>query len=152
MENKQNIVFSRINDETISQLDKLPTPCYVIDEKKLVENGRILKRVIDNTGCKILLAQKAFSNFNFYSLLEPYLSGTEASGLYEARLGYEEMSGKEVHVFCGAYKEDEFYELLKYADHIVFNSINQLKKFGVLAKEHKKSIGVRIIPDLSSYS
>ena len=96
----------------------LPTPSYIIDENVLRRNGEILASVAAHTGCKILLAQKAFSNYDFYPLLSEYLSGTEASGLYEARLGAEEMPDKEVHVFCGAYRDDEFEELLTYADHI----------------------------------
>ena len=74
----------------------LRTPLYIIDEGRLRKNGEILKKVQEDTGCKILLAQKAFSNFNFYPLLKNYLAGTEASGLYEARLGAEEwtQSGK----------------------------------------------------------
>ena len=63
----------------------LPTPCYVLDQEKLIENGKLLKTVQDRTGCKILLAQKAFSNYDLYPVLAPYLAGTEASGLYEAR-------------------------------------------------------------------
>lgn len=127
-----------------------PTPCYVIEEKKLQENGRILAEVSKRSGCKILLAQKAFSNYDCYSLLAPFLAGTEASGLYEARLGAEEMPGKEVHVFCGAYREEEFQELLRYADHIVFNSPRQLEKFGLQAKQAGKSIGLRINPECST--
>lgn len=126
------------------------TPCFVIDKAALIHDGEILKKVQEDTGCKILLAQKAFSNFNLYPLLEEYVSGTEASGLYEARLGKEEMPNKEVHVFSAAYREDEFDELLEYADHIVFNSINQLKKFGLKAKEKGKSIGIRINPECST--
>ena len=128
----------------------LRTPCYVVDEKRLEENGRILASVAEHTGCRILLAQKAFSNYDFYPLLAPYLAGTEASGLYEARLGAEEMPEKEVHVFCAAYREDEFGELLRYADHIVFNSVRQLKQFGTAAKESGKSIGLRINPECST--
>ena len=130
----------------------LRTPCWVIDEERLEENGRILASVAERTGCRILLAQKAFSNYDFYPLLAPYLAGTEASGLYEARLGAEEMPGKEVHVFCAAYREDEFAELLRYADHIVFNSVNQLRQFGKAAKEAGKSIGLRINPECSTQS
>ena len=129
---------------------EIPTPCYVIEEKKLQENGRILEAVSKRSGCKILLAQKAFSNYDCYPLLAQYLAGTEASGLYEARLGAEEMPGKEVHVFCGAYREEEFQELLRYADHIVFNSPRQLEKFGPLAKQAGKSIGLRINPQCST--
>ncbi|MBR5181154.1 MAG: carboxynorspermidine decarboxylase [Clostridiales bacterium] len=128
----------------------LKTPCYVIDEKKLAANAKVLAAVISHTGCRILLAQKAFSNYDFYPLLEEHISGTEASGLFEARLGKEEMPGKEVHVFCAAYRGDEFDELLSYADHIVFNSINQLKKFGKTAKQHGKSLGLRINPECST--
>ncbi|MBO5279018.1 MAG: carboxynorspermidine decarboxylase [Lachnospiraceae bacterium] len=128
----------------------LPTPCYVIDEGQLHKNGSILASVMKNTGCKILLAQKAFSNYDLYPVLAPYLAGTEASGLYEARLGAEEMPGKEVHVFCAAYREDEFDELLSYADHIVFNSPHQLGTFGFKAKQAGKSIGLRINPECST--
>ena len=126
------------------------TPSYVIDEAMLHKNGRMLKGIQERTGCKILLAQKAFSNYNMYDILGQYLAGTEASGLYEARLGAEEMPKGEVHVFCGAYKEKEFLELLEYADHIVFNSPAQLKKFGKQAKKAGKSIGLRINPEHST--
>ena len=71
--------------------NELPTPCYVIQEEQLRQNLEILKGVMDRTGCKILLAQKAFSMYEVYPLIAQYLSGTTASGLYEARLGAEEM-------------------------------------------------------------
>ena len=131
-------------------LSEVPTPCYVIDEKRLRENGEILKGVQERTGCRILLAQKAFSNYDLYPLLSGYLAGTEASGLYEARLGREEMPEKECHVFCGAYRQEEFQKILKYADHIVFNSPSQLQRYGKLAKEAGKSIGLRINPECST--
>ena len=131
-------------------IEALRTPCYVIDEKKLVSNGEILASVASRTGCKILLAQKAFSNYDFYPLLSEYLAGTEASGLYEARLGKEEMPSGEVHVFSAAYRDDEFDELLKYADHIVFNTVTQLKKYGPKAKSCGKSVGLRINPECST--
>lgn len=129
---------------------KLPSPCYILDEAALLNNCRILKKLQDDTGCKVLLAQKAFSNYDLYPTIAPYLAGTEASGLYEARLGAEQMPGKECHVFCAAYREQEFAELLKYADHIVFNSPSQLKKFGFKAKEAGKEIGIRINPECST--
>lgn len=128
----------------------IPTPAYIIDEAKLRANGECLKKVAKDTGCKILLAQKAFSNYDFYPVLAPYIAGTEASGLFEARLGREEMPEGEVHVFCGAYKDAEFEELLMYADHIVFNSPYQFKKFAPLAKKAGKSVGLRINPECST--
>ncbi len=128
----------------------LPTPCYIIDEAALKKNGEVLASVSARTGCKVLLAQKAFSNYDLYPALAPYLAGTEASGLFEARLGAEKMPGKEVHVFCAAYREDEFANILQYADHIVFNSPSQLKKFGPAAKKVGKSLGLRINPECST--
>ena len=143
--------FSALSGRTPENLfGSLPTPAYVIDETALLRNARVLKRVQDDTGCKILLAQKAFSNYDFYPLLAPFLAGTEASGLYEARLGKEKMPQKEVHVFCGAYRDDEMDEVCRYADHIVFNSGSQLKKFGPKAKAAGKSVGLRINPECST--
>ena len=130
--------------------EELKTPCYVIEEGCLKENGKVLRNLAQRTGCKILLAQKAFSNYDCYPLLADFLAGTEASGLYEARLGAEEMPGREVHVFCGAYREEEFGELLQYADHVVFNSVRQLSKFGRRVKEAGKSVGLRINPECST--
>lgn len=128
----------------------LATPCYILDEGQLKKNGEMLAALSARTGCKILLAQKAFSNYDLYPTLAPYLAGAEASGLYEARLGAEEMPEREVHVFCAAYRDDEFDELLLYADHIVFNSPRQLKKFGARAKAAGKSVGLRINPECST--
>ena len=132
------------------EFQNIKTPCYILDEKALIENAKLLGEVAERTGCKMLLAQKAFSNYDCYPFFEPYLAGTEASGLYEARLGAEEMAGKEVHVFCAGYRADEFEELLQYADHIVFNSPFQLLRFGRMAKEAGKSVGLRINPECST--
>ena len=142
--------FAGLANLTEEALASLPTPCYLLDEAQLRRNGEILLGVQQRTGCRILLAQKAFSNFDLYPVLAPYLAGTEASGLYESRLGREELPKKENHVFCAAYRADEFLELLQYADHIVFNSPSQLAKFGPAAKAAGKSIGLRINPECST--
>ena len=127
----------------------LRTPYFMVDEKKLVRNLEILAGVSGRTGCRILLAQKAFSMFAVYPLLRQYLAGTAASGLFEARLGHEEFGG-ETHVYSPAYREDEFQDILKYADHIVFNSPAQVKKYGQQAKAAGKSLGLRVNPECST--
>ena len=127
----------------------LPTPCYIIDEGRLIKNLEILRGVEKRTGCKILLAQKAFSAYSFYPLIGKYVSGTACSGLYEARLGYECM-GKENHVFSAAFRENEIDEILGYTNHIVFNSFNQLRRYRDRAVAAKVSIGLRINPELST--
>ena len=142
--------FAGLANLSETELNALPTPCYLLDEAQLRRNGEVLLGVQQRTGCKILLAQKAFSNFNLYPVLKPYLAGTEASGLYESRLGREELPEKENHVFCAAYRADEFGELLHYADHIVFNSPRQLARFGPAAKAAGKSVGLRINPECST--
>ena len=110
------------------RLKNIKTPCYIIDESKLIHNLGILHGVEERTGCKILLAQKAFSCYHTYPLISKYVSGTACSGLYEARLGYECM-GKENHVFCAGYREDEIDEIISYCGHIIFNSFSQLDKY-----------------------
>ena len=129
--------------------EKIRTPYFLIDERRLRRNLEILKDVAQKADCKILLAQKAFSMFSVYPLIRQFLAGTTASGLYEARLGAETFGG-ETHVFSPAYREDEFEEILRYADDIVFNSPNQVRKFGQKAKKAGKSIGLRINPECST--
>lgn len=125
------------------------TPYFLVDEERLVKNLELLKEIQEETGCRILLAQKAFSGFFAYPLMRRYLAGTTASGLCEARLGKEEFGG-ETHVFSPAYREDEFEELLSYADHFVFNSPAQLRRYAGRAKQAGKSVGLRVNPECST--
>ena len=137
---------------------ELPTPCYVVDEALIERNLEVLKGVMERTGAKILLAQKAFSMYALYPMMGEYLSGAAASGLYEARLCAEEMvrpmeqrgRALENHVFSPAYKSEEFDEILKFGDHIVFNSRRQVERFGPRAKAAGKSIGLRVNPECST--
>ncbi|MDY7331686.1 carboxynorspermidine decarboxylase [Streptococcus suis] len=131
------------------RIDQVPTPAYVIDEAKLVNNLEILKFVQDRTGCKVLLAQKAFSMYATYPLISQYLAGTTASGLYEAKLGREEFGG-EVHVFAPAFKDADLEEILEIADHIVFNSERQLRKHVDKCRAAGVSVGLRINPECST--
>ncbi len=135
----------------------LPSPCYVVDEKLLIKNLEILQLVQQRTGCTILLAQKAFSMFSVYPTIARYLGGVTSSSLFEARLGSEEM-GKEVHIYAPAYLDSEFDDIMEYSDHIVFNSIDQWKKFkgrvkafnDWMIKPHKRiDCGIRINPEYS---
>ncbi len=137
--------------------ETLQTPCYVIDEKKLKDNLRILHEIEQETGCHILLAQKAFSAFALYPFIGQYISGTTASGLYEARLGREEM-GKENHVFAPAFKDADMPELVQICDHIVFNSVAQYERHRETVARYNQSktggvhcsIGIRVNPECST--
>jgi carboxynorspermidine decarboxylase len=131
------------------RFEDLPTPCFVVDEALLERNLQILHGVMRRTGAKIILAQKAFSMTTMYPLIGRYLDGTTASGLYEARLGYEAM-GKENHIFSPAYRETEFDEIVAICDHIVFNSFSQLEKFKRKALQAGRQVGLRINPECST--
>ncbi len=132
-------------------LMNVKTPAYVVDVDLLKKNLEVLKYVQDNTGCRILLAQKAFSMYHLYPLIGETLSGTTASGSYEARLGYEHMKDREVHVYSPGFSHEEMQELVKIADHISFNSIGQWERFKGIVAGAKKSIscGFRINPEYS---
>ncbi len=128
---------------------KVPTPCYIIDEKKLKSNLEILRGVETRTGAKILLAQKAYSCYHTYPMIGEFISGTACSGLYEAKLGYECM-GKENHVFSAAYREEEIDEIISYCGHIIFNSFTQLDRYRDRVLTAGKKIGLRINPEHST--
>lgn len=128
---------------------ELKTPAYVIDEKMLIHNLEILHKVEEDTGCHILLAQKAFSAYAEYPLIGKYISGTTASGIYEARLGAECM-GKENHVFAPAFTDEDMDELVNICDHVVFNSVSQLKKHKARCIEAGVSFGLRVNPEFST--
>ncbi|NLM73758.1 MAG: carboxynorspermidine decarboxylase [Clostridiaceae bacterium] len=133
-----------------SAFKSCPTPCYVVDEGLLEKNLKILHSVQERTGCSILLALKGFSMFSTFPLIGKYLKGITASSLFEARLGYEKM-GKEVHIYAPAYIEEDFDDIVKYCDHIVFNSFDQWRKYKDKVKNSGKKIecGIRVNPEYS---
>ncbi|MBF7097390.1 carboxynorspermidine decarboxylase [Alkalibacter mobilis] len=134
--------------------DKVPTPCYVVDESLIKKNLETLKSVQDKTGCKILLALKGFSMHSLFPLIGEYLKGITASSLFEARLGFEKM-GKEVHAYAPAFVEDDFEELMGYVDHLVFNSFSQWMKYKPKIESNKNKkieCGIRINPQYSEIS
>ncbi len=131
------------------KFEQIRTPAYVIDEKKLEENLKILKSVSDRSKAKILLAQKAFSTYRMYPLIEKYLCGTASSGLFEARLAAEEFRG-ENHVFCPAFTGAEMEEIVGICDHIVFNSLSQLELHRKTWEKSGALIGIRINPEFST--
>lgn len=131
-------------------ISALPSPAYLVDERLLTKNLETLNYVQEQSGAKILLAQKGFSMHSMYPLVGKYLHGVTSSSLFEARLGFEEM-GKEVHVYAPAYVDREFDELLGYTDHIVFNSFDQWGRFKERVQNAPKKIscGIRVNPEYS---
>jgi carboxynorspermidine decarboxylase len=124
---------------------KIETPTYLISLEKLENNLKILNQVEKKTGARILMALKSFSMYSTFPLIKRYLSGSEASSVNEARLGYEKF-GKEMHVFTPSYTDKNIIEYMKYSDHLVFNSFSQWNKFKKVVKNSKKKIscGMRV--------
>ena len=131
----------------------MKTPYYLIDEAALERNLKVLAAVRKRAGVKILLAQKAFSCYATYPLVAKYLDGATASGVYEARLAHEEMPGRENHVFNPAFSDEEFAGVAKICDHIVLNSVSQVRHFAsrilTFSPSHRPSLGLRVNPGYS---
>jgi carboxynorspermidine decarboxylase len=130
---------------TKTLLERLKTPCYLVNEARIEENLRVLKKVQEEASCKILLAFKGFALWNAAPLIRKYLPGVSVSSVNEARLGREEFGG-EVHAYVPAYSETDFIEIIKYANHIVFNSVSQWQKFKMRIPSYINA-GIRINPE-----
>lgn len=130
--------------------DEVPSACFVLDERKLRRNLKIMKHVQDASGVSIILALKGFAMYSTFPMIRQYLKGTTASSLNEARLGFEEF-GDEVHAYSPAWFEHEFNELMHYCNHITFNSPAQWQRFRekVLSSDKKISCAIRINPEYS---
>ena len=128
----------------------LPSPCWLLEESRLIDNLKILKHLRDKSGAKVLLALKGYALWQSFDTIRPYLDGCCASGLHEAKLAAEVFQ-KEVHTYAPAFKEEELQEIAEISHHLVFNSPSQFTRFSSKAKEIKPllSLGLRINPEYS---
>lgn len=129
-------------------LSRVPSPCFVVDEKAVERNLTILSDIGTRSGAHVLSALKAFSMFSLAPLVRLHLGGTCASGIFEARLGREEYGG-EVATFCAGYKDADIDEILSLSDHIIFNSPAQKDRFLAKARNAGVQVGLRINPEHS---
>lgn len=133
-----------------TQSQTLPSPCWLLDEKKLKSNMRIIEHIKTQSHAKVLLALKGYALWQSFPLIKPYLDGCCASGLHETQLAHEEF-GKEVHTYSPAFKEEEIEHIASISHHLVFNSPAQFKRFASKAKETNPniSLGLRVNPEYS---
>lgn len=134
-------MFDRFSDE-------IPSPCYVLEEEKLIQNLELLHHVEKEAGVSILCALKGYAMWSTFPLLSKYLSGATASSLFEAKLIHEEWGAK-AHICCPVYLEKDFDEITNLSSHITFNSIGQFERFGGKAIEKGLSCGIRVNPEYS---
>jgi len=123
----------------------IETPVYLLDETLIEENMKVLRYIKDRTGCKVFHALKAYASFTTFPMMAEYLDGTCASGLNEAMLGRKEFK-KEVHTFSAAFRPAEIEAIVRYSDSLIFNSFYQLQRYGELARESGRDIGLRVNP------
>ena len=131
-------------------IEKVQSPCYVMEEVLLRRNLALISRVASEAGVEIILAFKAFALWKTFPVFREYIGSVTASSIYEARLGFEEF-GSRVHAFSPAYTDGEFAEMMRCSSHISFNSLTQYERFYERTKsaEHKISCGIRINPEYS---
>jgi len=134
-----------------TNLEKLPSPCWLLEESLLRENLLKLQYIKESTGAKILLALKGYALWKSFPLITPFLDGCCASGLHEAKLAHETF-GKEVHTYSPAFKEEEIDEIAQLSHHLVFNSPTQFRRFSIQAKKANPnlSLGLRVNPEFSA--
>ncbi len=130
--------------------NKIPSPCFVIDEERFRNNLSLIKHVSDESGAEIIIAFKGFAMWGVFPILKEYVTGAAASSVHEARLCSEEI-GVPAHTYSPVFKGNEFESILKYSSHITFNSLKQYNKHsGSLFKYQRKiSPGLRINPEYS---
>jgi len=138
------------SNDTFMPIDfnKIQTPCYVMDELLLRNNLELIRQVREAAAIEILVSFKAFSNWGVFPIFKEYGFGASASSLNEARLAFEEL-GVKAHTYSPAYEEKSIAEILKYSNHISFNSINELRKYFKAAGQKGVSIGLRVNPEFS---
>lgn len=132
------------------KLEKLPSPCWLLEEKLVKKNLKMIEDIKNRSGAKVLLALKGYALWKSFPLLKPYLDGCCASGLHEAKLA-DETFGKEVHTYAPAFKKEEIEEISRISHHLVFNSPAQFHTFSALAKAANPnlSLGLRVNPEYS---
>lgn len=143
--------FARLTPKQKQCLATIQTPYYLLDERAIIDNLSITQKVCNESGAKALLALKCFATWGVFESMQPYLHGTTSSSLKEVRLG-KECFGGETHAYSVAYADHEIKEVLGYCDKIIFNSINQLKRFGQLAHDKNIPVGLRLNPQTSNSS
>ncbi|HHU53621.1 MAG TPA: carboxynorspermidine decarboxylase [Clostridiaceae bacterium] len=152
--NPRNLLSQQTRTSGIkAAFHQIETPAYIFDLKLLKDNLQFLEQLAKKLDVKIIFAQKSYSLYSTYPLISKYLSGSTASGLYEAQLAREEFPG-EIHVYSPAYKTDDVIKLLEFVDYIYFNSFSQWQKYLVLINQAKKSgrkiqVGLRVNPEYS---
>ena len=130
-------------------ISQIPSPCYVLEAEKMRRNLRLIRKVQDESGAKIILAFKAFALWDAFPIIREQFDSATASSLSEARLAYEEL-GSLAYTYAPVYSPNEINQILQCSKHITFNSLTQLERYApnVMHADHEISVGLRVNPEL----
>jgi carboxynorspermidine decarboxylase len=130
---------------------QIPSPCFALDEKRLIQNLATLQYISQKTGIQILIALKGFAMWQLFPILQQYLNGASASSCNEAELCFEELK-THAHTYCVTYNPEDFSKILQFSSHLTFNSLAEFKRYIPSVESfsgHKISCGLRINPEFS---
>lgn len=130
------------------QYPQIPSPCFVIEEKKLRSNLQLIKNLADDAGVEFILAFKGFSMWSTFDIVREYIQGATASSLHEAEMCNQYMHTPS-HTYMVAIADDEIDAVLDLSSHISFNSLTQYERYKDKATQKKVSIGLRVNPQFS---
>lgn len=130
-------------------INEIRTPAYVCEEEKLISNLKLLNEISTKSGAKVLCALKGFAFSLAMPYIDKYLNGVTCSGLHEAKYAQEFIKNGEIHTYSPAFKDEDFDEIIKISNHIVFNSFNQVTKFKTKALKNSLHLAIRINPETS---
>lgn len=128
---------------------RVPSPCFLLDEKLLLNNLSVIDRVRREADVEIIVALKACAMWSIFPTLAKHSDGATASSVAEARLVYEEF-GQPAHTYAPVYTTEGIKEIIKYSSHITFNSLAQFERFGAQAIGGGVSCGLRVNPQYST--
>ena len=131
----------------MENISDLSTPCFVLDEKRLIQNLKLIDSVQKSAGIEIILAFKGFSMWSSFPIVKEYIDGAAASSLNEMRLCWEHMNTKS-HTYCVAYDSKDFDEIESKSSHLIFNSLSQCDRF-IDEVSSDTSVGLRVNPEWS---
>ena len=125
------------------------TPAFVYDESVIIDRLAALSEVKKNSGCQILYSVKAAPMRGLLKTIASRVDGFSASSLFECQIAKETIGDRgTIHLTTPGLREDEFRSIVKYADYISFNSLNQWQNYqGHVNGE--LDCGLRINPELS---
>lgn len=139
----------------VESLEEIPTPFYIVYEERLERNLRLISRVAEESGARIIMAFKANALWKTFPVIRKWVAGSTASSLNEMQLSLDYLQG-DVHAYCPVYTEATFPRFLAGCSHITFNSLAQFRKFKPQLDEWNRqhpdrrvSPGLRVNPKCS---